>query len=301
MKTGSSRKMGLQEAQERRDAWLLLAPLAILMVGLLVYPVFSNIYYSFTRWPGFGAAEWTGLRNYRRLFADPIFRSAVRNTAVLLLYVPLGTIVPLMLAAVLRDGLPGWGFFRAALYIPNVLGFIIIGILMRIVLNDFGPLNEFLRAVGLDALAGRWLSSPTLAIHTVGLINAVWVPTGFGVIYFLAAMSSIDSGLFDAARIDGANWWQTFFSVTVPSIRFNVEFWIVLGLIRVFARLFGPVFTLTNGGPGYSTVTLEYGIYRAGFSDRQLGYAATWGVALMVICGFVAWGQTALIKRGESA
>ena len=99
----------------------------------------------------------------------------------------------------------------------------------------------------------------------------VWVHLGFGLIYFLAAMSSIDRSIYEAALIDGAGFWETFLRVTIPSIRFAVEFWVVFSFIEVFARMFSFIYTLTRGGPGYGTFTLEYGIFVQGFVELPFG------------------------------
>lgn len=281
---------------ESRDAVVLLAPLLVLLVAFILAPVLSNFYYALTKWKGFGTPEFVGLDNFRRLFRDENFWEALGNTFVLLIYVPFITAVPLLLAALLREGLKGWTFFRAILFLPNVLGFVIIGMLFNIVLREFGPLNQVLRAMGLGGLAVNWLGESTPALHALGLVN-VLERMGFGAIYFLASMAGIDENLYAAAKVDGAGWWATFWNVTVPSIRFAVEFWIVLGFIRIFARLFGFIFTLTGGGPGYSTVTLEYGIYLKGFENFQMGYASAWAVVLFVLCGLISIAQVHLIRR----
>jgi ABC-type sugar transport system permease subunit len=284
---------------EQRDAYVLILPLSLLLAVFIAYPVFSNFYYAFTRWKGFGTAEWIGFRNYARLLQDDQFRVAMRNTFVLILYIPLGTIVPLIISASLREGLKGWAIFKSILYLPALLGPVIIGMLFSIVLRNNGPLNQSLSAVGLGALASNWLGSSASALNAVGIIAGVWQRIGFGCIFFVSAMSSIDSELYDAASIDGAGWWRSFFAVTVPSIRFSIEFWVVLSFITVFARLFGFIFTFTQGGPGFATITLEYGIYVKGFGSFQMGYASAWAVVLFLFCGLIAVGQIRLMRRSN--
>jgi ABC-type sugar transport system permease subunit len=269
-----------------------------LLLGVFIaYPVASNFYYGFTRWKGFGTPTWVGLANFTRMFQDQMFGQAMRNTFILVLYIPLGTVVPLIISAMLREGLRGWAVFKAVLYIPNVLGYVIVGMMFAVILRENGAVNVILRALGLDALAIGWLSSSSSAIHVIGVLNGVWSRIGFGCIYFLAAMSSIDAELYDAAKIDGAGWWRTFFSVTAPSIRFAIEFWIVLQFISVFARMFGFIYTLTGGGPGFATTTLEFGIYIKGFSNFQMGYASAWAMLLFVFCAVIAAAQIYVLRR----
>jgi ABC-type sugar transport system permease subunit len=285
--------------KESLDAYILITPLMILLAVFILYPVISNLFFAFTAWPGFGKWQWVGSKNFVRLFNDEKFSIALKNTGILILYIPLGTLVPVLLSAVLREGLKGWTVYKAILYLPNVLGYIILGILFNVFFRLTGPFNTFLEAVGLERLAISWIGSSKTAIHMVGMLFVVWSGIGFGCIYFLAAMSTIDAYLYDAAKIDGAGWWRTFFRVTIPSIRFAVEFWVVLLFITVFARAFGFLFTFTNGGPGFSTWTLEFGIYMLGFRNSKMGYGSAWAVLLFIFCALIAIAQIRLIRRAE--
>jgi len=202
-----------------------------------------------------------------------------------------------LIAAFLREGLRGWTFFRSVLYIPNLLGPIIMGVVLSVVLRDSGPLNSLLRDIGLNALALDWLGSASLSIHAVGLLQVVWVRLGFGLIYFLSAMSAIDPSLYEAALMDGASWWKRFMHVTVPSVAFSIEFWVVLSFIEVFARMFSFIFSLTQGGPGYSTFTLEYGIYDLAFTNMKMGMASAWATVLFLFCAAISVVQLKLMKE----
>jgi hypothetical protein len=186
--------------QESIDAYILVAPLIILLAIFMLYPVLSNIYYSFTKWPGFGQASWIGLKNYQSLFDDSKFYLSLKNTGLLILYIPLATFLPLFLSAVLRDGYKGWAVYKALLYLPNVLGYVLLGILFNVFFREYGPFNLFLSSVGLDALTANWIGSSRIAIHMVGALFVVWSRVGFGCIYFLAAMSSMDSAFSTPPR-----------------------------------------------------------------------------------------------------
>ena len=133
----------------------------------------------------------------------------------------------------------------------------------------------------------------------LAFLFVIWLRLGFGCIYFLSAMSGIDSQMYDAASIDGANWAQKFIHVTIPGISFAIQFFTVLTFIEVFARMYGLIFTLTAGGPGYATYTLEYGVYNISFNAMQKGYASAWAVALFVGCAVIAFAQIHLIKKGN--
>ena len=283
--------------RESAEAALLLAPLLILLFVFILVPALSNFAFSLTNYDGLDPAKFVGLRNFRDLFRDASFLAALRNVGTLCLYIPLGLFVPLVLAAILRDGVAGWRVYRAIFYLPQMMGITILGVLFQILLRDNGPVNALLKALGLGFLAQRWIMSTGLAIHTVAFLFVVWLNIGFGLIFFLSSMSGVSESLYEAARLDGAGWWRVFFQVTVPSIRSALEFWIVFLFIQVFARTFGFLYTLTYGGPGYSTYTMELGIYFNGFKNYELGYASAWAVVLFFLCAVIAILQVALRRR----
>ena len=285
--------------EEARDSFLLLAPLFLLLALFIAFPVLSNFRFAFLEWKGFGTPKPVGLANFVAMFSSPMFRISLLNTGKLLLYIPVSVASTVLLAALLREGLRGWGIYRSILYIPNLLGPVIMGVVLAISLRDTGPFNSLLRGMGLDVLALDWLGSEHLSIHVVGLLHVVWVRLGFGIIYFLSAMSAIDPALYEAALMDGASWWKRFFNVTVPSVVFSIEFWTVLSFIEVFARMFGFIFSFTKGGPGFSTFTLEYGIYYLAFVNMKMGMASAWATVLFFFCAIISIAQLRLMKKRE--
>lgn len=282
--------------REARDSYILILPLILLLFVFILYPVMSNFIYSLTKWKGMGSIKFIGFENYRTMIKDEIFWVSIKNTAILILFIPLGVMAPLILSAILRTGLKGWAFFRAIIYLPNILGYVIIGLIFNIILRNNGPLNYILNFFGLNVLARDWLIKSNTAIFSAGIVFVVWVKLGFGCIYFLASMSGIDENLYDAAKIDGAGWWTIFWNVTIPSIRFSIEFFVVLSFIEVFARAFPFIFTFTQGGPGFGTFTLEYGIYNASFIGFKTGYASAWAVVLFIFCSIIAVAQIRLMR-----
>lgn len=294
MKSSTSRMKS-----EAKESYLLIMPLMLLLLVFILYPVLANVYLSFFKWKGMGKATFIGLANYQTMFRDETFWVSIKNTLVLLLYIPMGVMLPILISALLREGLKGWSIFRAIIYIPNILGYVIMGMISSIMFRKLGPLNHVLVAIGLEGLALDWLSIPKLTLNTLGLVYGVWLRLGFGCIFFLAAMSSIDESLYDAAKIDGALWWRTFWNVTVPSIRFSIEFWVVLSFIEILARAFPFIYTFSRGGPGFATFTLEYGIYNEGFVAFNMGYASTWASVLFVICAIIACFQVALMRKNS--
>jgi ABC-type sugar transport system permease subunit len=279
--------------------YVFIAPLLVLLALFIVYPVVMNIVVSFTAWKGYGPWKWIGLDNYRAMVADDQFWTSIRNTGLMILYIPLSTFITVLIAAFLREGIRGWKAYRAILYIPNLLGYVLMGVIFSIYLRDDGPVNAALK--WLTGSMAHFLIDPTLAINSVGVIFVVWLHLGFGLIYFLAAMNGIDKSIYEAALIDGASFWHTLWKVTIPSVSFAVEFWVVFNFIEVFARMFSFIHTLTQGGPGYSTFTLEYGIFITGFSKFKVGYSSAWSVVLFVFCAAISVAQIKLMKKREEA
>jgi len=278
--------------------YLFLSPLLVLLAAFILYPVVMNFVASFTEWKGYGAMKWIGLSNYRAMMSDQAFWTSISNTAILVCYIPVSTVVTVFVAALLREGIRGWQAYRAIFYIPNLLGPVIIGVVFSIYLRDDGSLNLLIKLAGGSTV--RFLTSPPIAINSIGMVQVVWVHLGFGLIYFLAAMNGIDQGVYEAALIDGAGFFQTLWRVTVPSIRFAVEFWVVFNFIEVFARMFSYIYTLTRGGPGYGTFTLEYGIFAQGFEKFRVGYSSAWSAVLFIFCGVISVMQIRLMRKRSS-
>jgi ABC-type sugar transport system permease subunit len=285
-----------QRAFERDGVapYVFLAPLLLLLATFILYPVVMNLILSFSEWKGYGAVKWIGIENYRKMVHDGQFWTSIANTGILACYIPISTIITIFVAALLREGMKGWKAYRAILYVPNLLGYVIMGVIFSIFLRDDGPLNAALKSVSGPTL--HFLINPVLAINSIGLILVVWLHLGFGIIYFLAAMNGIDKSIYEAALIDGSGFWRTLFRVTIPSVRFALEFWVVFNFIEVFARMFSFIYTLTRGGPGYSTFTLEYGIFVQGFEKFKVGYSSAWAMVLFLFCALISIAQIRLMK-----
>jgi ABC-type sugar transport system permease subunit len=127
----------------------------------------------------------------------------------------------------------------------------------------------------------------------------IWATMGIGVLVYLAGLANVNPDFFDAARLDGASWWQTQRHVTIPELRRVIEFWAVIVLISSFTAVFPFIYTLTRGGPGYSTYTLDYYVYDKAFFGGGMGYASAVGVVLLLIVGGLAVVQILLLRRGE--
>ncbi|MGQ9787682.1 MAG: carbohydrate ABC transporter permease, partial [Anaerolineae bacterium] len=159
-----------------------------------------------------------------------------------------------------------------------------------------GVLNEALIAIGLPQLALDWLGSPKLALWTIMFV-IIWKEVGLGVVLFLARLMSVEEELFDAARIDGANWWRLQWHITIPQLSTVIEFFTVISVITMLSWVFNYVYVMTAGGPGNSTMVTELYVYLQGFRYNQMNLAAAASVLILVITGILIFVQFRLRER----
>lgn len=279
-------------------ALLLLLPALALLGVFRVIPIGEAFYLSLTRWNGVGEPEWVGLANYEALLKDRTFRTALTNNLAILLAVPAWVLLPLFVASLIHRAPPGARFFRLALFLPAVLSPVVIGAFFNVMLQYSGPVNELLRMAGLDWVASEWLQSSRTALPVV-MVVFIWATLGIGVLVYLAGLAQVNPESWDAARLDGAGFWQVQRHITIPELRRVIEFWTVIVLISSFTAVFPFIYTLTRGGPGYSTYTLDYYVYDKAFQGSALGYASAVGVVLLVIVGGLAALNVLLFRRGD--
>ena len=265
-----------------RVGYLFLTPAILLLLVFRVVPAASAVWHSFTAWDGVSAPRWVGVANFAELLADSVFWTAVRNNLFVVLSVPLWILVSLVLALLIHQETCGWRFFRAAFFLPSVLSPVIIGTLFTALLGYSGPLNRALKLVGLEGAALDWLGNPATALPTLILV-ILWGIFGHGVIVFLAGLAAVPDEIFEAARLDGATGWTFLWHIVVPSLRHVIEFWGVNLVVWSFTSLFAFVYVMTGGGPGYSTMLVEYRLYLQAFEANRMGYACALGTALFLM------------------
>jgi raffinose/stachyose/melibiose transport system permease protein len=267
----------------RGGYWPYLIPSMVLFLVVIVVPFLMNVATSFTRWSGVGTPTWIGLDNYTRLFKDDRFWSSFEhNVALIVAMAIVPTILGLVLAAALFDyigkrfGPRTASALRAAYYLPQVLPVAVAGVVWGWMLHpSYGAVNE------IFGLHVNWLGDPGYALATVMAIM-VWFQLGYPVVIFMAGLQRADPALYEAAEIDGASWWQRFRHVTIPQIR--PEIFVVLLTCTIAAlKVFGPIFVLTRGGPGGSTMVPSYFSYLNFFEKVNVGYGSAIATVLALI------------------
>jgi ABC-type sugar transport system permease subunit len=260
----------------------LLAPALIILAIFRVVPMALGAWLSLTKWNGVGSPKFVGLANYQLLATDPSLRTSLINNLLILAILLVGILVPLVVAVLLHSRIWGWRFFRLAFFVPGVISPLVLGIYWAAFLRSDGPLNSGLDALGLGFLSHQWLTDPATALPWMSFI-LIWATFGTGVILFMAGLAGIDPELYDAAAADGATWLDTFRHVTIPGVSLIIQFWAIQMLIFSFTGLVPFVFTLTAGGPGYSTSVIEFQLYDAAFASRAIGYGSAIGMSILIV------------------
>ncbi|WP_417669778.1 carbohydrate ABC transporter permease [Roseibium sp.] len=267
------------------DARMLgLAYLAPYILGLLAFtalPFLASLYLSFTDYDLLSTPEWTGLENYIDLFTrDRTFRKSLSVTLIYVFTtVPLKLVFALFIAYILNYRLAFINFFRTAYYVPSILGgSIAIAVLWRYIFADAGLVNMLLTSIGLEPV--NWFGDPNNALFTITLLR-MW-QFGSAMVIFLAALQSIDKSLYEAAAIDGANKFHTFFFITLPLITPVIFFNLIMQMVQAFQEFNGP-YIITEGGPLKSTYLLPLYIYDEAFKKFDMGYASAIAWVLFVI------------------
>ena len=272
-----------------------LAPYLTIFMLFWAWPIGYSIYLSFmnTR-----VSPWVFnlTVNWGRLPSDPAFWNALRNTmTILLVQVPLMIALAMLLALALNSPLlKGAGFFRFAFFAPVVVGEVAYSAIFRLLFNaDFGAVNALLGAMNMPTPA--WLFQPGYAMAVI-IMAITWRWTGYNAIILLSGLQSIPNELYEAAEIDGAGSWATFWSIVLPSLRPVTLFAVVLSIIGTM-QLFTEPWLVTGGGPGGATTTLGVYLYQQGFRSFNFGYASAIAYVIVMLAMLFSLLQMRLVGK----
>ncbi|MCX6064766.1 MAG: sugar ABC transporter permease [Chloroflexi bacterium] len=280
------------------EPYIFLSPAIAILLFVFGYPVLRLLISSFQR-PIKGEMFFVGLANYKSVLKDDVFLQGAKNNIALLICVPIMVAAALLLAIFLFERIRGWKFYRTTLFLPYLLPITVVGLIFSYIFQQTGVLNDFLKTIGLGFLALDWLGSTKLALPTLMFV-IVWKEVGFGIVLFLARLMSVEEDLFDAAKIDGANWWQLQWNITIPQLATVIEFFTIISVITMLSWVFGYVYVMTGGGPGNSTMVTELYIYQTAFRYNQLNIASAVAVLLLLITGVLIFLELRLRENSSS-
>lgn len=283
-------------SQRSMHAWLLLLPALVLLVTFTHWPTVATLIDSFFSTPkGARPAQWVGLENYAVMADDPVFWQAVRNNLwFAAATIPASIGLALLMAVWVNERIAGRTFLRMAYFTPTVLPMIAVAnIWLFFYTPQYGLLEQFTSALGFAS--HNWLGDPATALACVTLV-AVWKEAGFFMIFYLAALQTLDPSLKEAAAIEGASRWYFFRRVQWPLLMPTTLFVLINAVINAF-RLVDHVFILTRGGPDNATTLLLYHLYEVGFKFWDTAYAAAITVVLVAVLAGVALFQFFVLDK----
>lgn len=266
---------------EGRTAYILLLPSIIGLIFLTYLPLAEVFGLSLFDWRGIGTPEWKGLGNYVRLFTrDPYFVDSIKVTIFYSVLAVFGSIVySLIIAMLLNRKIPARAFFRALFYLPYVLPAMAVYLGWNwLYETNYGLFNYLLSRIGVSKL--MFISSTDLVIPSLAVI-AVWL-SGNLIVIFLAGLQNVPRVYLEAAEIDGANYWNRFWHVTVPCMTPIIFYNLIMSLVTNL-QVVTPALALTNGGPGNSSRFISYVMYQYAFKDGKYGYACAISFVLFLM------------------
>jgi multiple sugar transport system permease protein len=278
------------KGKEALSFYLFILPWCLGFLAFTLGPILASFVFSFLQYDALTTADWVGLANFQELFSDPLFWKSLSNTLyIVALAVPLGLIVAFMIALLLNQELGGMALYRTLYYIPSIVPAVASAMLWLYLLQpQWGLVNSALRVFGIKGPG--WLASEAWSKPSIVMLM-VWGSGGTMIIY-LAGLQDVPKALYEAAEIDGANWWRKFWHVTLPLMTPTIFFTLVMSVISTF-QVFSAIFVLTDGmgGPVNSTLVYLIYVYRNAFAFFRMGYASAMAWILFLIILMLTWLQ----------
>jgi len=286
-------KKGLSvQARQQAAGWAFLTPATLLIFAMSFYPMVQAFITSLKT--GSSAnLQWASplFNNYTRMFQDRMFKTAMGNTFLyLIIQVPIMLVLAILLAQLLNNrDLKFRGLFRTMIFLPCATSLVSYAIIFKTLFATQGLINSWLMGIGLIRENINWLGQPHTA-KAVIIIALLWRWTGYNMVFFLAGLQNIDYSVYEAASIDGANGWQTFWTITVPLLKPVI---VMTGIMSINGtlQLFDESVNLTNGGPANTTITMSHYIYNnsLGQGVANFGYASALSFVVFILVAILAW------------
>lgn len=288
-----------QKGWRKQVGWLYILPALILLLAFLIIPFAMSISYSFTDYNLLlpAARKFVGFQNYVQTLKDPVFLKSLRNVLQFTVFIiPIQLGIALGLALIVNKKRPGNMFFKISFFAPVVVSLTVTSVLWLYIVNpNQGLLNSLLGLLHIKPQP--FLTSSKQAMFVIIGISA-WQGAGYQMLIFLSGLQAIPHSLYEAAELDGADAWQRFTNITMPSLRPTTIMILTTTLISAL-NLMTQSMVMTQGGPDNATMTPIYYIYRTGFTDRQLGFASAMSVIYGIIIIIFTLIQRKLTNKGE--
>ncbi|MCT2537071.1 sugar ABC transporter permease [Aquibacillus koreensis] len=273
-----------QVMSDKKAIFFLVAPGFLILISMIIFPIGMSIYYGFTDWGGIGEYNFIGFENFKEIiFNDKIFRISLINALLL----TLATIfiqhpIAIFLAILITHCGRFEKILRTILFIPAIISIVVTAKLWASIYNpQYGLLNNVLETIGLGSLTQDWLGNPDLAIWAVILVT-IWQGFGYAFLLYYAGLKGVPDELYEAAKIDGANYFQLYSKVVIPLLAPMARVAIILAVITCLKQM-EVVYLMTNGGPGDSTQLLGNYLYQTAFSSAQYGYGNAISVLFVIV------------------
>jgi ABC transporter, permease protein len=280
-----------------KDGILFCLPFMIVFALFLLFPMLFGLFIGFFDWDILSTRTWTGFGNYVKLFKDATFYSSLGHTLVFVLVsTPLMLVTGFLMALLVTSRSPLKDAAENIFFLPYILSITVIGTLWAWLLQkNYGIVNQFIKLFGGEPVG--WLTDTKYAMTSI-IATTVWWTAGFNMILFSAGIKQISSEIYDAVKIDGANYVQTVFHITLPLVRPTTALCLILQIIASF-NIFGQVYVMTGGGPHGSTRVLVQYIYETGFKYFKMGYSSAMAYVLFFIILIISLFQYKAISAGE--
>ena len=278
-------KLSARKKDERAAAYIFTIPAIALLVAFLVVPMVYTVYYSVFKYQVMRPNDITfiGLANYQKLFKDPEFWKALRNTFYFtIIVVPVQCVLALALALLVSKRFRGVSIFRTMYFSPQLTSMVVISVLWTVLYNsnpNTGLINSILVSFGLQPI--NFLTHAKTAMNAIIFMSA-WQGAGYQMMIFLAGLQGIPTEQYEASAVDGANKWQQFWNITIPNLKGTIKYVIMITMIQAM-KLFTQPYVMTQGGPKNATKTMVYYIYTQGFQKGNFGYACSVAAVFFVI------------------
>lgn len=280
----------------RATSWGLFSPWVIAFGLFGLYPFAFSLIASFTDYSPIRPddAQFVGVANYARALSDGQFWNALGNTAFFVVgTIPFTTALALALALAVQPAFRGRTVFRVGFFVPSVVSVVVLALIFKGLYAPNGTLNTILDFVGLPTPS--WLLDPNTALPAIMAMD-VWSASGYYMVIFLAGLEAIPRDLYEAAKIEGAGWWDSFRMITLPLLRPTLLFVLIVNTVRSL-QIFTEVFVMTSGGPLNRTTTIVYYLYEEAFYKFNLGYASAVAYLLLLVTLAIAWVQMRVVGR----